>query len=236
MYVFFEPSESWHTQTCVIFVALPIFKSTNTATTTISPTLAPSSNTVASNTTTHQTSCTTDGGAAGPNKACIFPFIHNNVTYTTCTWTQHHQTDLKAWCSTAVYDEDHPKSGQHRGGEGLWGTCDPNHCDIPPNPHNASTTHQNKTTETTAKTTTTTKTTTTITTPTTTTTTTTTPTTTTTTTSSPVAPSYGKSARTFDGWSFFGGILFAVGLSFLGFVGFKYYKTRITVRQNYNNF
>jgi len=154
MYVFFEPSESWHTRTCVIFVALPLFKSTNTATTTISPTLAPSSSTVA-------------------------------------------RTRL-------------------------------------PINLNASTTHQDKTTETTTKTTTTTKTPTTITT--TTTTTTTTPTTTTTTTSSPVAPSYGKSARTFDGWSFFGGILFAVGLSFLGFVGFKYYKTRITVRQNYNNF
>merc|ERR1719219_1688494 len=96
--------------------------STTTTTTTTTPT------------TSTQKICTTNGGAS-PNKKCIFPFIHNNVTYNTCTWTQHHQTDFRAWCSTEIYGEDHERAGVHRGGEGLWGNCDPETCDIPANPH-----------------------------------------------------------------------------------------------------
>jgi len=78
--------------------------------------------------------CTTDGGAVGPNKPCVFPFIFNNKTYNSCSWEMHTLTDHKAWCSTAVFDEDHPRSGQHRGQEKMWGTCGSS-CPIPPNPH-----------------------------------------------------------------------------------------------------
>ena len=44
-----------------------------------------------------------------------------------------------------------------------------------------------------------------------------------------------KASRHFDGWSFFGGIILAIGISFIVVIGIKYYriKTR-TTNLNYN--
>ena len=50
--------------------------------------------------------------------------------------------------------------------------------------------------------------------------------TTTTTRPSTTTPGPAPRGNTFDGWSFFGGILLTLGLSAIGYVSFRYYKVR----------
>jgi hypothetical protein len=58
------------------------------------------------------------------------------------------------------------------------------------------------------------------------------------TSTAPIDPD-AKGGNSFDGWSFFGGILLTVGISTIGFVSYKYYKVRSTGQgtgANYNRF
>ena len=64
-------------------------------------------------------SCTTTTGP-GANKSCVFPFKFRSVTYNNCTTATNNPDDTKAWCSTKV-DE----FGNHVGGQGNWGHCEP---------------------------------------------------------------------------------------------------------------
>jgi len=58
--------------------------------------------------------CTTEQG-----KACQFPFIWRNITFTTCT--NYLLEDDKPWCSTKV-----DQFNEHIPGIGEWGYCDSN--------------------------------------------------------------------------------------------------------------
>ncbi|XP_040563860.1 uncharacterized protein [Lepeophtheirus salmonis] len=58
-------------------------------------------------------------------------------------------------------------------------------------------------------------------------------TTSTTTSSTPIDP---ENKSSFDGWSFFGGILLTVGFFSIGFVGLKYYRVRSRTDADYNRF
>ena len=56
--------------------------------------------------------CVTNGGASA-GKLCIFPFVYNGITYTTCALENDGY-----WCSTKV-----DSNGVHIGNQGNWGTC-----------------------------------------------------------------------------------------------------------------
>jgi len=56
--------------------------------------------------------CVTNGGASA-GKLCIFPFMYNGITYTTCALENDGY-----WCSTKV-----DSNGVHIGNQGNWGTC-----------------------------------------------------------------------------------------------------------------
>jgi len=43
-----------------------------------------------------------------------------------------------------------------------------------------------------------------------------------------------ESTRSFDGWSFFGGIIVTILMAVIAFVGVKYYQTKRMTRENYN--
>merc|ERR1711973_61048 len=97
----------------------PPATTTTEALTTTAPTPAPT--TTASTTGSGTTSstvpcidCTTEQG-----KACQFPFIWRNITFTTCT--NYLLEEDKPWCSTKV-----DQFNEHIPGIGEWGYCDSN--------------------------------------------------------------------------------------------------------------
>jgi len=62
--------------------------------------------------------CLTSVHSKDPEKECIFPFNHDNLTYYGCPIDPEDKT--KRWCSTKT-DEN----GVHISGDGAWGYCTP---------------------------------------------------------------------------------------------------------------
>ncbi len=61
----------------------------------------------------------------GLSWSCQFPFVYNNQTWTECTTSS--DPDGKAWCSTRV----DLVTRKHIGGNGFWGYCTENACNVP---------------------------------------------------------------------------------------------------------